>query len=103
LGRERGGGARPGRRRRRPRRAGPPVDRRRGRTVAPRGGGEQAVSASIRGRTHDPSAARVGDERGRMRIAVVNWAGRKAGGIEAYLAGVIPALAGQGHRVAYWH
>ena len=38
-----------------------------------------------------------------MRIAVVNWTGRKAGGVETYLDGVVPALAGLGHRIAFWH
>jgi glycosyltransferase involved in cell wall biosynthesis len=38
-----------------------------------------------------------------MRIAVLNWTSRKAGGIEVYLHSVVPALDRLGHRVAFWH
>ena len=38
-----------------------------------------------------------------MRIAVANWTARKAGGVEAYLDDVIPALAEAGHDVVFWH
>ncbi len=37
-----------------------------------------------------------------MRIAVVNWSARRAGGAEHYVANVIPALTGSGHAVALW-
>ncbi len=38
-----------------------------------------------------------------MRIAVVNWSRRRAGGVETYLGGVIPELLAAGHEVAFWH
>lgn len=34
-----------------------------------------------------------------MRIVVSTWTRRRAGGVESYLAAVIPALLGQGHEV----
>jgi glycosyltransferase involved in cell wall biosynthesis len=38
-----------------------------------------------------------------VRIAVVNWSRRRAGGVETYLGGVIPELLRAGHDVAFWH
>ena len=38
-----------------------------------------------------------------MRIAVVSWSSRRVGGIEDYLAALIPALQEAGHDVAFWH
>lgn len=38
-----------------------------------------------------------------MRIAVVNWSRRKAGGTETYLSLIIPALVNAGHEVAFWY
>ena len=38
-----------------------------------------------------------------MRIAVVNWSRRKAGGTETYLSLIIPELARRGHALAFWH
>ncbi|MGB8510837.1 MAG: glycosyltransferase family 4 protein [Pyrinomonadaceae bacterium] len=38
-----------------------------------------------------------------MRIAVINWSRRKAGGVETYLGGVIPELLRAGHKVAFWY
>ena len=38
-----------------------------------------------------------------MRIAVVNWSSREAGGAERYLGRVIPALGEAGHEVALLH
>ncbi|HSS20309.1 MAG TPA: glycosyltransferase family 4 protein [Pyrinomonadaceae bacterium] len=37
-----------------------------------------------------------------MRIAVVNWSRRRAGGVETYLNTIIPELARAGHDVAFW-
>jgi glycosyltransferase involved in cell wall biosynthesis len=38
-----------------------------------------------------------------LRIAVVNWTGRKVGGTETYLGLIVPALLGAGHEVGFWH
>jgi glycosyltransferase involved in cell wall biosynthesis len=38
-----------------------------------------------------------------LRIAILNWSRRKAGGVEVYLNGIIPALFFIGHEVAFWH
>jgi len=38
-----------------------------------------------------------------MRIAVINWTNRKAGGVENYLESVIGELSRLGHCVAFWH
>lgn len=38
-----------------------------------------------------------------MRIAVVNWTDRLAGGAEATLAAPLPAFAAAGHDLALWH
>ncbi|HEX7174734.1 MAG TPA: glycosyltransferase family 4 protein [Pyrinomonadaceae bacterium] len=38
-----------------------------------------------------------------MRIAVVNWSRRRAGGVETYLGGVIRELLRSGHEIAFWH
>ena len=38
-----------------------------------------------------------------MRIAILNWNSRPAGGVGSYLRRVIPALARLGHDVAFWH
>jgi glycosyltransferase involved in cell wall biosynthesis len=38
-----------------------------------------------------------------MRIAVLTWTDRRAGGIEAYLENVLPELAADGHHVSLWH
>lgn len=38
-----------------------------------------------------------------MRIAVVNWSRRRAGGVETYLGGVVPELLRSGHEVGFWH
>jgi glycosyltransferase involved in cell wall biosynthesis len=38
-----------------------------------------------------------------MRVAVVNWTDRIAGGAERYLDAVLPALAERGHHVHLWH
>ena len=38
-----------------------------------------------------------------MRIAVVNWSRRRAGGVETYLGGVLPDLLRAGHDVAFCH
>lgn len=38
-----------------------------------------------------------------MRIAVVNWSSRQTGGVERYLAGVIPGLVTRGHAVSLWY
>jgi glycosyltransferase involved in cell wall biosynthesis len=37
-----------------------------------------------------------------MRIAIVAHSSTRAGGVETYLAGVIPGLAARGHEVACW-
>jgi glycosyltransferase involved in cell wall biosynthesis len=37
-----------------------------------------------------------------MRIACVNWSRRHAGGIESYVASILPALRASGHEVAFW-
>ena len=37
-----------------------------------------------------------------MRIAVASWNGRQVGGVEDYLACVIPALSRAGHQMAFW-
>lgn len=37
-----------------------------------------------------------------MRIAVVNWSRRKAGGVETYLGNVIPEIARRGHELSFW-
>ena len=39
---------------------------------------------------------------GGMRIAVVSWSRRRAGGVEGYLGEVIPALIDAGHDVLFW-
>ena len=38
-----------------------------------------------------------------MRIALVNWSSRRAGGIEAYLSAVIPELVRAGCEVGFWY
>ena len=38
-----------------------------------------------------------------MRVAVVNWSSRRVGGIEDYVALVLPALKNAGADVAFWH
>ena len=38
-----------------------------------------------------------------MRLAIVNWTSRRAGGIETYLDAVIRGLAERGDEVALWH
>src|SRR5207237_2160589 len=38
-----------------------------------------------------------------MRIAIINWSNRLAGGVETYLRQVIPALRQQGHEIAFVH
>jgi glycosyltransferase involved in cell wall biosynthesis len=38
-----------------------------------------------------------------MRIAVINWSSRRAGGVETYLGGIIPELLRAGHEVGFWH
>ena len=38
-----------------------------------------------------------------MRIGIVNWSRRKAGGAEYYLSGLIPALMAAGHATALWY
>lgn len=38
-----------------------------------------------------------------MRIAVVNWSRRRAGGTETYLSLIIPELVRLGHTVSFWH
>jgi glycosyltransferase involved in cell wall biosynthesis len=38
-----------------------------------------------------------------MRIALVTWSIRRAGGVEAYVEAVASALAARGHRVSVWH
>ena len=38
-----------------------------------------------------------------MRIAIVNWTDRLAGGAETYVGQVAPALIGRGHEVLLWH
>src|SRR5436190_24164678 len=37
-----------------------------------------------------------------MRIAIVNWSRRRAGGVETYLNTIIPELARAGHAIAFW-
>jgi glycosyltransferase involved in cell wall biosynthesis len=37
-----------------------------------------------------------------MRIAVINWTNRRAGGVESYLNNIIPELIHAGHQVAFW-
>lgn len=37
-----------------------------------------------------------------MRIAVVNWTSRRAGGVETYLNTIIPELVRAGHEIAFW-
>jgi glycosyltransferase involved in cell wall biosynthesis len=37
-----------------------------------------------------------------MRIAVATWSGRRVGGVEDYLAAIVPALIQAGHDVAFW-
>jgi glycosyltransferase involved in cell wall biosynthesis len=38
-----------------------------------------------------------------MRIGIVNWSRRKAGGAEYYLSSLIPALVAAGHATALWY
>ncbi|HEX6183921.1 MAG TPA: glycosyltransferase family 4 protein [Pyrinomonadaceae bacterium] len=38
-----------------------------------------------------------------MRIAVVNWSRRKAGGTETYLGSILPGLARRGYSISLWH
>lgn len=38
-----------------------------------------------------------------MRIAVVNWSRRRAGGVETYLGGIVPELFRAGNEVAFWY
>src|SRR5947207_12899831 len=38
-----------------------------------------------------------------MRVAVVNWSSRRVGGIEEYVALILPALKDAGLDVAFWH
>ena len=38
-----------------------------------------------------------------MRIAILNWTSRPAGGVGSYLRLVIPALARREHDIAFWH
>jgi glycosyltransferase involved in cell wall biosynthesis len=38
-----------------------------------------------------------------LRVAVVNWTGRRVGGTETYLGLILPALSEAGHEVAFWH
>jgi glycosyltransferase involved in cell wall biosynthesis len=38
-----------------------------------------------------------------MRIAVVSWSRRRVGGVEAYLADVLPGIQDAGHSVAFWY
>lgn len=38
-----------------------------------------------------------------MRIAVVNWSRRRAGGVETYLGGIVPELHRAGNEVAFWY
>src|SRR5437773_1155458 len=47
-----------------------------------------------------PRRARPPD-RGDVRIAVLNWSRRRAGGIETYLSALIPELARVGHDVGF--
>ncbi len=37
-----------------------------------------------------------------MRIACINWSRRHAGGIESYVASILPLLRASGHEVAFW-
>lgn len=37
-----------------------------------------------------------------MRIGIVSWSRKRVGGIEAYLADIVPALLSAGHKVAFW-
>ena len=37
-----------------------------------------------------------------MRIAVLTWSDRRAGGVESYLDACLPALARLGHEVSFW-
>src|SRR5438876_5684866 len=38
-----------------------------------------------------------------VRIAILNWSSRRAGGIETYLSTVIPELARIGCEVGFWY
>ncbi len=38
-----------------------------------------------------------------MRIAIVNWSRRLAGGAETYLNSIVPELCGRGHELAFLH
>src|SRR5687767_8137666 len=38
-----------------------------------------------------------------MRIALATWSARRVGGVEDYLALIIPALREAGHVVSLWH
>lgn len=38
-----------------------------------------------------------------LRIAVVNWSGRRVGGVETYLSTIIPELSRAGHEIAFWY
>jgi len=38
-----------------------------------------------------------------VRIAITNWSRRRAGGVETYLAGIVPELVRANHSVAFWH
>ena len=38
-----------------------------------------------------------------MRVAIATWSGRRVGGVEDYLAAIVPALIRAGHDVAFYH
>src|SRR5262245_57215766 len=38
-----------------------------------------------------------------LRVAVANWSSRRVGGIEEYIASLIPALHAAGAAVAFWY
>lgn len=38
-----------------------------------------------------------------MRVAVLTWTDRRAGGVESYLEAVLPALAATGQNIGFWH
>lgn len=67
---------------------------------------EKAKTSPIRiARDHGTIDRVVKRSQGRedaLRIAVLNTYGRQVGGIEGYIAAVVPALTAAGHQVSFW-
>ena len=67
-----------------------------------RGAWPRSLRAPVRSPAHHRRAPSRSLRRA-VRIAILNWTSRPAGGVGSYLRIVIPALARLGHEVAFWH